>query len=501
MQGRKRTIKKRGKEGGNVRIGLFIWSGLENNGLGPSINCNGERIRITGDIHAMQATKTNRMSKFYSILLPLCAVILGWTSNLHAQRDLDAMRRLNPRMQPAIEIDPDRVAASGIQVIEGKHVVVYTDIRDQADLAELPKVFDLAVDQWRAYFDIDAEKLEGWQVSAFVMQDRNRFDRAGLVPAEIPDFPAGYNLGHHMWVFHQPGNYYTRHLLLHEGTHSFMQWFLGGSGPPWFSEGMAEMLAVHRWSDGKLQLNYRLRDKSEAEYWGRVKLIRQDVEGGEKMSLEQIFLTPNNAFRNVRSYAWAWAACKFFSQHPLSRAQFQNLHGSAHDSTAEFSRKFYRTISNDWKVLQKDWDLFVSEMDYGIQVAQLTVLDAVPGNGREFSIDATRGWQKTGIEVKKGETYLITSAGQYQIVDDGAPWPCEPGGVTIEYYRGHPLGMLMAGTLSEESGVEGLTKQQPIGLKGTFIADRDGVLCLRVNESPSRLDDNSGSLQVKVEQD
>lgn len=439
------------------------------------------------------------MTNFNSILILVPVVFLASVSHLKGQRDLEAMKQLNPRMPPPMDIDEDRVVACGIQRIEAKHVVIYTDIRDREDINELGKVFDLGMAEMCEYFEVEPNQLEGWQLSAFVIQDKAKFENANLFPADLPEFPAGFNAGHHMWVYLQPGNYYTRHLLLHEGTHAFMQWHLGGSGQPWYSEGMAEMLGVHRWNDSELKLNYRLKSKEEAEYWGRVKIINEDVAADNALTLEQVLQIENVAFRNVRSYAWAWAACKFFSQHPLSKSQFDNLRDHANDVSGNFNRQFFRAVKNDWSRLQNDWELFITEMDYGIQVEQLSIFDAGAGeDGSSFSIDATRGWQKTKFQVEQGKTYRIQAKGRYQIANDGEPWACEPGGITIEYYRGQPLGMLMAGSVAEKDGVRGLIQQQPIGLEGEFTAEHDGILCFRVNESPANLDDNSGSLVVTI---
>lgn len=445
--------------------------------------------------------KTICMTKFYSILLA-AMVTICCTSDSLGQRDLEAMKRLNAMMPPPLEIDEDLVTACAIKRIESKYVVIYTDIRDRAEIDELGKVFDLGILELCEYFEVDPDRLEGWQLNAFVIEDKIKFENANLFPEDLPEFPAGYNYGHHMWVYLQPGNYYTRHLLLHEGTHAFMQWNLGGSGPPWYSEGIAEMLGVHRWSKGQLELNYRLRSKEEAEYWGRVKIIKKDVAAGDTLTLEQIFQIENIAFQNVRSYAWAWAACKFLSQHPLSKAQFNNLPERASDSSGDFNRALFRAVKNDWDQLQSDWQLFINEMEYGIQVGQLSIFDAVAGdNDSTFSIDSTRGWQKTEFTVQQGKTYTIKARGRYQIANREQPWPCEPGGITIEYYRGHPLGMLMAGSISGPDGIDGLIKQQPIGLEGKFVAERDGVICFRVNESPAHLDDNSGSLVISILED
>ncbi len=89
---------------------------------------------------------------------------------------------------------------------------------------------------------------------AFVMQDREQFAALGLMPAERPEFVNGYANGWEFWLVEQPSDYYRRHLLLHEGTHAFMQIEArrrraavvhgGHGGAAW---------ARTQWRDGRLQ--------------------------------------------------------------------------------------------------------------------------------------------------------------------------------------------------------------------------------------------------------
>ena len=60
------------------------------------------------------------------------------------------------------------------------------------------------------------------------------------------------------------------------------------------------------------------------------------------------------------------------------------------------------------------------------------------------SVAADRGWQSSGVRVDAGKSYRLRAAGRYQVADRPQPWPCEPGGVSIRYYRGRPLGILLA---------------------------------------------------------
>ena len=78
-------------------------------------------------------------------------------------------------------------------------------------------------------------------------------------------------------------------------------------------------------------------------------------------------------------------------------------------------------------------------------------------------------------------------------------WDCEPGGVTIRYYHGQPLGILLAAIRATGgAGSSGLIKPIVIGSGATLTPQYTGTLYLRVNESAGGLADNQGTLEVEV---
>ena len=60
------------------------------------------------------------------------------------------------------------------------------------------------------------------------------------------------------------------------------------------------------------------------------------------------------------------------------------------------------------------------------------------------TVAADRGWQNSGLRLEAGVSYRLTAAGRYQVAKTTKVWWCEPGGVSIRYYRGRPLGILLA---------------------------------------------------------
>ena len=89
------------------------------------------------------------------------------------------------------------------------------------------------------------------------------------------------------------------------------------------------------------------------------------------------------------------------------------------------------------------------------------------------------------------------------------PWWCEPGGVTIRYYRGQPLGKLLGVVYSAAAGAAAKNPNPiaknpfhhpiAIGLGTTITPRMDGVLLLKINDPPAELGDNAGCLELRIE--
>ncbi len=440
---------------------------------------------------------TNRRFKTIPWLLALFLSAVFSTTAVAAPQNAEM------QIVPRDDVDEQKLSANGIRTINGKHVAIHADVRERPDIDELASVFDQAVPQWCRYFGVDESAIEPWKLGASVILDPSRFERAGLFPADLPKFLAGYQRGSQIWLYVQQGDYYTRHLLLHEGTHAFMNQFLGGLGAPWYSEGMAELIGLNEWRDGKLTIAHGVTHRDEVPYWGRVALIRKAVEKGELRTLEEVMLIPGSAFRQVESYAWAWAACEFLSHHPLSEKCFADLSSHCSDDPETFNRRLTEPLQADWPELEFQWRQFLIEIDYGYDVSRAAIAPANASSekpGTEFLIAADRGWQSTGLQVTKGKSLTITASGEFQIARDTEPWPCQANGVTLEYYRGLPLGRLIAAILpsSAPDGSIADLVVIDVGNQATIIPNLDGRLLLRLNESPAHWRDNAGNIKVHV---
>jgi hypothetical protein len=433
-------------------------------------------------------------------------------------------------------------------------LTLYTDLSGR-EIDILPAVFEQAFPQMCDYFGVNADQHADWHMTGCLMKDKRRFALAGLLPDNLPEFAHGFSAGSMLWLNEQPSDYYRRHLLLHEGVHAFMFTFLGSCGPPWYMEGMAEYLSTHRWKDGVLTLRYMPQQREEVPEWGRIRIIQDAVAERKAMRLRAVIESPSTGHRDTASYAWRWAAVTLLDRHPRYQERFRILRDYV--NAADFNERFYRLFETDWQPLCEEWQLMVANLEYGYDVVRNAV-DFTPGKPlpppppvpvtkkdtesppvAAIAVAADRGWQNAGVRLEAGTTYRLTASGRYQIAkgrvaeksrhraqdenpptsaasgdkgkgDRGEPasadadepiWWCEPGGVTIRYYRGRPLGILLAAVRPDQPRAESTTAllyPAAIGLEATLTPKESGTLFLKVNDSAGELDDNAGQLTVDI---
>jgi hypothetical protein len=400
--------------------------------------------------------------------------------------------------------DDARTAAAGIRKLPGQRLTLYTDLSGP-EIDRLPAIFDEAFPQWCRYFGVKEDSLEYWHVTACLMKSKASFTAAGLLPGNLPPFLHGYSEPHgrKFWLLEQPSDFYRRELFLHEGTHCFMFTVLKNAGAPWYKEGMAEYFGTYQWRDGQLTLGHTPRSREESAGWGRVRTIQDLVSRRRALRLGAVVELPDSAFLETEPYAWCWAAVTLLDRHPRYQQRFRQLIGFVRDR--DFNKQFYRLFQPDWQELCEEWQLMVTGMEYGYDVAREAV-DFTPGkplppSGTEIAVAADRGWQNSGLRLEAGATYRLTAAGRYQVAKTTKVWWCEPGGVSIRYYKGRPLGVLLASVRPDHptpGSTTALLHSTVVGLGTTLSPAQTGTLFLKINDSAGELDDNAGTLKVDV---
>lgn len=422
---------------------------------------------------------------------------------------------------PRATIDEAKASAAGIRKIAGRRLILFTDLPYDPEIEQLPEVFEQAFPAWCEYFGIDPKVHPTWHMTGFLMKDGDRFRRAGLLPAMLPAFKNGFAVNYDLWLYEQPTAYYRRHLLLHEGTHGFMNTVLRSCGPPWYMEGMAELLGTHRWKDGQLALGVIPKSRDDVPMWGRVRKIQDLFVQDQALSFDQVVGFRVSAHQHNEAYAWSWAIAAFLDHHPRYRDRFRAMSRSV--EARDFNQKFRQMIADDWEHVSEEWQLFVAGIEYGYDVPRMAI-DFSPGAAPEpkwnvARVDSEVGWQNSGFRLEAGTNYEIRARGRYEIArgpasrasattDDKTPvapatepiWWCEPGGVTIRYYRGLPLGMLVAAVRPEQPTAKASPLLEPLSVGlGTVLRPKlSGTLFLRINDSAAELAENAGGLDVAI---
>ena len=395
-----------------------------------------------------------------------------------------------------------RNQTTGLYELKGSCLTLITDIPLDGELRRWPNLLEQSLKQWRSYFGMHADQFEGLSATLILVRDETRFQ-------DLPSFYDGYQHGDMLYVRDQPSEYYRRHLFLHEATHWVMWHLYGGGGSPWFMEGMAEMQATHSLMDGALSLNKIPLHPKDVQSWGRLAMIDQNLNQAEAPTLSQILAYENDRDRTKR-YSWSWAACVFFTNHPKTKALLRESYQTRLDYSNELSREFKSKLTDCWGEVEVDWNGFISDLDFGYDWERSMVVSSKITNEKELrtrelvTLATDRGWQSTGLKLQAGKRVQLKSSGKFLLRKRPAdssqrPWLVEPQGATIEYFRGNPIGCVLA-TVVPNEGSE-VTKRWETIRVGSFVTLKptvSGTLFLKVNESSNELADNDGKIEVEV---
>ena len=101
-----------------------------------------------------------------------------------------------------------------------------------------------------------------------------------------------------------------------------------------------------------------------------------------------------------------------------------------------------------------------------------------------------------------GQQYSLQAEGRVTVGQASAcHLESEPDGISLEWYRGRPLGRLLAAQWMEKPADGGRPQFVVLaaGAAAACTAITDGPLYFKINESPGALADNTGKLKVTIE--
>ena len=398
----------------------------------------------------------------------------------------------------------------GLYELVTPRLTLVTDIPMDDELKSWPNMIAQSIEQWQFYFGVDAKRMSGLHVSALLIGDRERLTQLGLLEG-VPSFDEGYQFGNRIYLREQPTAYYRRHLFLHEATHWIMWELYGGGGSPWFMEGMADMQGTHSIKNGVLKLGVIPSSRELVPGWGRLRLIDETLKRRVAPSMSEILAYGNDRTDHEIRYTWSWAACVFFTHHPKYGPILKELYNKKLDYSDSLSLEFRKRLASEWDNVKVDWNAFVSDLDFGYDFERSMVArSASPaaknlnqGESAKIQLATCRGWQSTGVLVEVDKPIRISCSGEYLIrkaIDqEGTDWNAGSNGITYRYYRGNPLGCVIASVVAS-GGLEQTRRWETIrvGVETIIVPAKFGELFLKINEPSNGLLDNSGVISVDI---
>ena len=414
------------------------------------------------------------------------------------------------------ELNRDELRAEGLRIVESEHLILVTDLplESVADLPQLADALFVTLERRLGKLAPDIARTT-FQVTGFLMDARDRFERAGVLPTEQYPIRHGRHLGYRFWMNNQTADYYRRHLMLHEFVHCFLMCEYGMSDIPplWYTEGIAEYYATHQLHADLAKSEFGILPSSVEgfEGWHRIAEIRRHFNQEPSVTgelagivpLQAVLHPPEMTFQEDSQYANAWALVWLISHHPELQLDFAAV------SACRTKRQFEDAIADVpealWKQLDQVWPLYLDglhEADVAdVQFPALTPLKPPESNGEirlpaEFALDVSHQWASTGLSLTKGQEIVIECKGRYVVEQTTKPWFSEPDGITIDYVDGRPLGEVI-GIIVSADGTQ-ITRHIPIGSMKRLRSPIDGFLWLQINDHWSERDRNEGTVTVRI---
>ncbi len=414
------------------------------------------------------------------------------------------------------KLNRDELLAEGLRVVESEHLILVTDL-PQESVADLPQLADALYATLEQRLGKLAPDIAGtkFQVTGFLMDARDRFERAGVLPSEEYPIRHGRHLGYRFWMNNQTADYYRRHLLLHEFVHCFMMCEYGmfDIPPLWYTEGIAEYYATHRLHADVAKSEFGILPASVEgfEGWHRIAEIRRHFNHEPSVTgelagivpLQTVLHPPDTTFQEDAQYANAWALVWLINHHPELQPEFATL--AACRTRRQFDEAIARVAENTLRQLDQIWPLYLDGLHEAeaanVRFPGLTTLKPQESDGdielpAEFVLGVGQQWASTGLSLTTGQEIVIECKGRYVVEETTKPWFSEPDGITIDYVDGRPLGEVI-GTIISADGTQ-TTRHIPIGTHKKLRVPIDGILWLQTNDQWSKRANNHGTVSVRI---
>ena len=269
----------------------------------------------------------------------------------------------------------------------------------------------------------------------------------------------------------------------HEAVHAYCGHAFGGTGPVWYSEGMAEVGNYWVENDKSVTADPR---------------ILRFLQSGEPKPLNDIVNNPlETTGDSWQNYAWRWALCHLLGFNENYTARFKPL-GLALLTKRDVD--FWQVYGTQADEIEFEYRLFLADMQPGYRCDLCswdwkTKSRGLQGSAKlQANIRADRGWQASRLKLFAGTTYAYEADGEWKLGPVGeSDAPGDDPGLTAdgdEAGRGRLIGVIFSNYQ--------LSEPFDLGTAGEFTAETDGELFVRCREEWGQLADNQGRVTLKL---
>lgn len=263
----------------------------------------------------------------------------------------------------------------------------------------------------------------------------------------------------------------------HEAVHAYCNNAFGGTGPVWYSEGMAEV--GNYWEEGDKGVSTPLR-------------VIDYLKAAPVKSLDAIVNNPLEATGDSwQNYAWRWALCHLLGHNENYTKRFKPL------GLQLLNRKdvdFWAVYGTQAAEIEFEYRQFLQHMEPGYRV-DLCSWDwktrfSSPTGGRNLvsKIQAPRGWQASRLLVSAETEYEYSAAGRWSVDQESEP--------TTAAGQSDGRGQLVGVIFDDYE----LGQPFELGEYGRFTAPSSGKLYLRCRDDWGALADNTGTITVRLKE-
>jgi hypothetical protein len=300
----------------------------------------------------------------------------------------------------------------------------------------------------------------------------------------------------------------------HEIVHAYCVQTFGLSGPTWFKEGIAEMLAGGAQEKAPVDCPAEVIDYlSSAEPRNLAEVTSTGGEFtatlaaslvsmlddhaasrqlGAVASMDDWDEEDTDAVRTARlEYHWCWSVCHFLHQHPKYNDRFKLLaRGYVSGQPIEFDA-VYAPVRDR---LEFEYRFFVEHLEPGYRVDLCAwdwsdpAAERVGKRNAPLKITACRGYQPTGLQLLEGDCLAYEAQGEWHVSSDKGAKAVDADG------NAEGRGRLEAVMLDEAE----LSEPFELGRKGKVTCPANGRLYVRCRDGWGEIADNRGQLRVMV---